>query len=196
MAPRNRAMPPPTTADLVAHYAERIGEPMPRGLIPADLELLWLGQLLFGTAAALEHPYRVQPDVEDFLRDAPEGHFAIGFWGHGMQSHDFYVQRVEPWCRVYLRIPYGGVYSDHEDQALKLHRVLHWLPEFLREARSRCRHLRLVDSMGDAQLKLESIDGDEAFFRCSVDQMARKDARVSDLLEVQSDLQLERWLME
>ena len=63
MALRNRPMQPPTMAYLVAHYAERIGEPMPRGLIPADLELLWLGQLLFGTAAALEHPYRVQPDV-------------------------------------------------------------------------------------------------------------------------------------
>ena len=196
MAQRIRAMPPPTTADLVAHYAERIGEPMPRGLIPADLELLWLEQLLFGTAAALEHPYRVQPDVEDFLRDAPEGHFAIGFWGHGMQSHAFYVQRVEPWCRVYLRIPYGGVYSDHEAEALSLHRVLLWLPEFLRDARRHCRHLRIVDSMGGGQLKLESIDGDEAFFRCSADQMARKDARVSDLLEVKSDLQLERWLME
>lgn len=196
MEPRIRAMRPPTTADLAAHYSERIGEPMPRGLIPADLELLWLGQLLFGTATALDHPYRVQPDVEEFLRDAPEGHFAIGFWGHGMQSHAFYLQRVEPWCRVYLRIPYGGVYSDHEVQALSLHRVLLWLPEFLREARSRCRHLRLVDSMGDAQLKLESIDGDEAFFRCSTDQMARKDARVSDLLEAQSDLQLERWLTE
>jgi hypothetical protein len=157
---------------------------------------LRLGQLLFGTAAALEHPYRVQPDVEDFLKEAPEGHFAIGFWGHGIQSHAFYVQRVEPWCRVYLRIPYGGVYSDHEDQALKLHRVLLWLPEFLRDARQYCRHLRLVDSMGDAQLKLESIDGNEAFFRCSADQMARKDARVSDLLEAQSDLQLERWLTE
>ena len=72
MAPRNRAIPPPITPDLVAHYTERIGEPIPRGLIPADLDLLWLGQLLFGTAVALEHPYRVQPDVEDFLRDAPE----------------------------------------------------------------------------------------------------------------------------
>lgn len=196
MALRNRPMRPPTTSDLVAHYAECIGEPMPLGLIPADLELLRLGQLLFGTAAALEHPYRVQPDVEDFLKEAPEGHFAIGFWGHGIQSHAFYVQRVEPWCRVYLRIPYGGVYSDHEAQALSLHRVLLWLPEFLRDARQNCRHLRLVDSMGDAQLKLESIDGNEAFFRCSADQMSRKDVRVSDLLEVQSDLQLERWLME
>jgi hypothetical protein len=105
MEQRSRAIRPPTTADLVAHYAERIGEPMPWGLIPADLELLWLGQLLFGTAAALEHPYRVQPDVEDFLWEAPEGHFAIGFWGYGIQSHAFYVQRLEPWCRVYLGLP-------------------------------------------------------------------------------------------
>jgi len=50
--------------------------------------------------------------------------------------------------------------------------------------------------MGGGQLKLESIDGDEAFFRCSADQMARKNVRVFDLLKAQSKLQLERWLME
>jgi len=192
----NRSMPPPTTADLLAHYAKRIGEPMPQGLIPADLELLWLGQMLFGTAAALEHPYRVQPDVEVFLRDAPEGYFTIGFWGHGIQSHAFYLQIVEPWCRVYLRIPYGGVYSDHEAQALKLHRVLLWLPEFLRDARRLCRHLMLVDSMGDGQLKMKSVDGDEASARCTIEQIASKRTRFVDLLEALSDHKLERWLME
>ena len=187
MALRNRPMQPPTMADLVAHYAERIGEPMPRGLIPADLELLWLGQLLFGTAAALEHPYRVQPDVEDFLRDAPEGHFAIGFWGHGIQSHAFYVQRVEPWCRVYLRIPYGGVYSDHEDQALKLHRVLLWLPEFLRDAGRHCRHLRLVDSMGDAQLRAEHLEGNVMESHCGVHEMALSCVEIPALFDASTD---------
>ena len=187
MALRNRPMQPPTMADLVAHYAERIGEPMPRGLIPADLELLWLGQLLFGTAAALEHPYRVQPDVEDFLRDAPEGHFAIGFWGHGIQSHAFYVQRVEPWCRVYLRIPYGGVYSDHEAQALSLHRVLLWLPEFLRDAWRHCRHLRLVDSMGDAQLRAEHLEGNVMESHCGVHEMALSCVEIPALFDASTD---------
>lgn len=165
-------MPPPTPADLEPYYAERIGQPMPQGLIPADLELQCLGQLLFGSGAALEHPYRVQPDVEDFLREAPEGHFAIGFWGHGLQSHAFYVQRVEPWCRIYLRIPYGGVYADHEAQVLRLHRVLRWLPEFLREARRHCRHQRLVDSMGDAQLRAKDLEGNVLESRCGVNEMA------------------------
>ena len=174
-------MPSPTPADLEAYYAERIGQPMPQGLIPADLELQCLGQLLFGSGAALEHPYRVQPDVEDFLREAPEGHFAIGFWGHGVQSHAFYVQRVESWCRIYLRIPYGGVYSDHEAQALSLHRVLRWLPEFLREARGHCRHLRLVDSMSDGQLRAEDLEGNVLESRCGVNAMALSHASMHGL---------------
>ena len=191
-------MSPPTPADLEAYYAERIGQPMPEGLIPADLELLWLGQLLFGTAAALEHPYRVQPDMDDFLREAPEGHFAIGFWGHGIQSHAFYVQRVEPWCRVYLRIPYGGVYSDHEEQALRLHRVLLWLPEFLREARRHCRHLQLADSMQSGNLKIETLDGNEVSLHCSVHQIATKDVSIRGIMKLQtySEHQIENWLME
>lgn len=181
MPTRNRAKPSPTPTDLEAYYAERIGQPMPEELIPADLELLWLGQLLFGTAAALEHPYRVQPDMDDFLREAPACHFAIGFWGHGIQSQAFYVQKVEPWCRVYLRIPYGGVYSDHEAQALSLHRVLRWLPEFLREARGHCRHLRLVDSMGDGQLRAEDLEGNVLESRCGVNDMALSHASMHGL---------------
>lgn len=167
----------------MTHYAERIGEPMPKGLIPADLDVQWLGQLLFGSAAALEHPYRVQPDVQDFLQQAPEGHFAIGFWGHGIQSHAFYVQRVEPWCRVYLRLPYGGVYSDQKAQALKLHRVLLWLPEFLQEARRQCRHLILVDSMGDGQLRAEDLVGNVLERRCEINELVLNGSRISILFQ-------------
>ena len=196
MARLNRAMPPPAIEELLAHYSEHIGETMPGGLIPPDLELQWLGQLLFGSATALEHPYRVQSDVEDFLQMAPQGHFAIGFWGHGIQSHAFYLQRVEPWCRIYLRIPYGGIYSNHGAQALSLHQVLLWLPEFLRDANRYCRHLRLVDSMGDGQLKLESNEGEGSFFHCSVEKIASKGVRIADVLEAQTDHQLQRWLME
>jgi hypothetical protein len=70
------------------------------------------------------------------------------------------------------------------------------LPECLREARSRCRYLPLVDSMGDGQLKPESIDGVETLYRCSVDQMAGKDASIYDLAQSQKDLQLERWFTQ
>jgi len=182
MNPRNRATPPPTTTDLLASYTERIGQTMPHGLIPTDLKIQWMGQLLFGSGVALEdRPYRVQPDVDDFLLEAIEGHFAIGFWGHGIQSHAFYIQRVEPWCRVYLRIPYGGIYSDCQEQAIKLHQVLLWLPEFLREARSQCRHLKLVDSMGDGQLRVESDDGEIYEWRYNVSKMASKLSKISDL---------------
>lgn len=182
MNSRNRATPPPTTTDLLASYTERISQTMPHGLIPTDLKMQWMGQLLFGSGVALEdRPYRVQPDVEDFLLEAIEGHFAIGFWGHGIQSHAFYIQRVEPWCRVYPRIPYGGIYSDCQEQAIKLHQVLLWLPEFLREARSQCRHLKLVDSMGDGQLRVESDDGEIYECQYNVSKMASKLSKMSDL---------------
>lgn len=197
MASDNKAMPPPTNADLEAYYADRIGQPMPEGLIPADLELQCLGQLLFGNGAAQEYPYRIQPDVGDFLREAPEGHFAIGFWEHGLQSHAFYLQRVEAWCRVYLRIPYGGAYSDHETQALRLHRALLWLPEFLREARRHCRHLRLVDAMGNGSLRIETVDRDEVSLHCSINRIVAKEASIHGIIMLQSlsEHQIENWLI-
>jgi hypothetical protein len=54
----------------------------------------------------------------------------------------------------------------------------------------------LVDSMGDGQLKMKSVDGDEASARCTIEQIASKRTRFVDLLEALSDHKLERWLME
>jgi hypothetical protein len=195
MARRHREHPP-LPADLEAYNGERIGEAMPKGVVPPDTELHWLDQLLFGSAAAMEHCYRVQPDVENFLSEAPEGHFAYGFWGHGIQSHAFYIQRVEPWCRIYLRLPSGGVYSDHEAQARRLHKVLLWLPEFLRKARGQCRHLQLVDSMGDSELRMEDVEGCEISGQCNVEQMANKDVKISHLRQMRSPEDLENFLSE
>ena len=165
---------PPTTGDLRAFYLEWIGQIWPEGLIPPETDLHCVAQMLFGSPAVMEHRYRVHVIFDTFMREAPEGHFAIGFWGHGIQSHAFYVQRVEPWCRVYLRLPFGGAYSDNKLQASHLHRVLLWLPDFLRDARRQCRHLQLVDSMGGGHLKMEAVDGDQCSLQCSAKQLATK----------------------
>ena len=187
---------PPTTGDLRAFYFEWIGQLWPEGLIPLEADLHHVAQMLFGSPAVMEHRYRVHADVDTFMREAPEGHFAIGFWGHGIQSHAFYVQRVESWCRVYLRLPFGGAYSDNKLQASHLHRVLLWLPGFLRDARRQCRHLQLVDSMGGGYLKMEAVDGEQASLQCSAKQLASKGASVEDLLKLRfsSEYQVERWL--
>ena len=187
---------PPTAGDLRTYYYEWIGQLWPEGLIPPEADLHYVAQMLFGSPAVMEHRYRVHEDVDTFICEAPEGHFAIGFWGHGIQSHAFYVQRVEPWCRVYLRLPFGGAYSDNKLQASHLHRVLLWLPDFLWDARRQCRHLQLVDSMGGGYLKMEAVDGERASLQCSAKQLASKGASVEDIfaLRFSNEYQVERWL--
>jgi len=172
---------PPTLLDLEKAYQTYICETMPLGLVPAGQELHWLDQLLFGSAAALEYVYRVQSDLEKFLTGAPEGLFVIGFWGHGIQSHAFYVQRVEPWCRVYLRLPYGGAYSDREADARNLHSTLLALPAFLADARRVCRHLRLVDSMGLRDVRAKAHDGSVVEGAWSVLDLARDGLTLNEL---------------
>lgn len=186
----------PSQGDLAAHYEEHIGEVMPQGLVPPDIDLQWLDQLLFGTAAALEFCYRTQSDVDKFLAEAPEGYFAYGFWGQGIQSHAFYVQRVDPWCRVYLRLPYGGVYSDREADARDLHSTLLWLPSFLHDTRRQFLHLRLADSMGEGDIRIETLDSRTVVLDWRAHELAQELVTMEALLGSRSRINLCQTLLK
>jgi hypothetical protein len=53
----------------------------------------------------------VQEDIDEFL-SVPDGYFLAGFWGHGVNSYAFYWCVADRRQRVFLRLPYGGVYMD------------------------------------------------------------------------------------
>ncbi|WP_216904427.1 hypothetical protein [Synechococcus sp. CCY 9618] len=163
-------MPRPFST-LEALYAERIGVPLPRDLLSGK-PMHWMDQKLFGSEEARGLLYTVQSMITDFLEEAPEGYLTMGFWGHGMNSHAFYHQRVEPGCRVFLRLPHGGIFDDSGEDSRRIREVMDWLPGFLAALRPRVRHLELVDSMGAAWMRLGLPDGRSIEGRWSSLQLA------------------------
>jgi hypothetical protein len=149
----------PTLDNLYTFYEERIGGPFPISLLPPKKMLLWREQNLFGTAQTEECLYLIQSKISRFLDEAPLGYMTVGFWGHGMNSHGFYYQLREPWCSIFLRLAYGGFYTDNERAAQEIKATMEWLADFLTIAREQARHLTAVDSMGDAHFRIALLDG-------------------------------------
>ncbi|MCB1158367.1 MAG: hypothetical protein H7A25_08185 [Leptospiraceae bacterium] len=71
--------------------------------------------LLLGNAFAVDRVYLAQGEIEEYLFEAPEGYLLAGYWGHGVNSTAFYYCRVTDWSRIFLRLPYGGIYQTDED---------------------------------------------------------------------------------
>ncbi len=159
-----------TTLDtLLAFYEERMGGPLPSTLLPPNQRLHWQGQTLFGTARGTEPPYLLQSTIDAFLSEAPMGHCAVGFWGHGINSHAFHYQRREPWCSVYLRLSYGGFYDGNQRAARRIRATMDGFGRLLPIVRQRARHCIVVDSMGDALFRIalpggQVIEGDGPLF--------------------------------
>lgn len=150
-------MPTPTFGDLLAQYNQLLAADL-SPVLWGDKSLTWLQQDLFGTHEARNDLYLIQSDFEEF-NQAPEGYCTIGFWGHGMNSHAFYFQRVEPWCRIWLRLPFGGLDSDLLEESEQIRTVMAWLPGCLRQAQQQLHHLTLMDVMGDCYCRLVQHDG-------------------------------------
>ena len=134
--------------DLEERFQDTFGIPLAALPIPAGLVRINPGALLYGSEIARGTPLLTQSDVDEFI-DAPrEGYFLIGFWGHGVNSYAFYYVRDDPRSRVYLRLPYGGVYMDNDENATRISRFLPALFEFERKQLEAGSTLMAVDSMG------------------------------------------------
>ncbi len=150
-------MPAATFETLLFDYRQNVGAELCSALW-GNRPLAWLQQDLFGTSEAGRVLYLIQSAFEEFTQ-APEGYCTIRFWGHGMNSHAFYFQRVEPWCRIWLRLPFGGLYSDHQEDSKQIRTVMAWLPGFFRHAQQHLQHITLMDVMDDCYCRFEQQDG-------------------------------------
>jgi hypothetical protein len=114
---------------------------------------------LYGSAIALvDQPYLSQGDIERFLSDAPLGYFVAGFWGYGVNSYAFYYCSVEPGAKVFLRLPYGGVYMGDDERDALLD-FCERFTAFVEEARPRVTSLELVESMGYSYRRFQLRSG-------------------------------------
>ena len=127
--------------DALGRFPRRFGQvfgiPVPPGLgLPLD-RLRPLGSsLLWGTPGCepwldllLGEPSPEGPDAP-----IPEGTAFLGFWGHGVNSHAFYLFLRRPDRYLHLRLPYGGVYRDNEEAAATIGAYLTALGAFLESA--------------------------------------------------------------
>lgn len=120
--------------------------------LPEDLRRISAGDpdaLLFGSSDAVECPLLTQEAMREFVRDPPPvGYCQVGFWGYGVNSYAFYLSWIRPRSRVYLRLPYGGVYGDQRVEAQRVREFLLAFLEFEAAVRHSERELLAIESMG------------------------------------------------
>ncbi len=113
---------------------------------------------LWMSAVAAPRPLLVQGACLGFETEAPDGYFAVGFWGHGINSYAFYYQRADGWSRVCFRLGYGGVYMDNELAARRIAAFV--AAYFAFEARlGRDYRLTAIDAMGEGRYELVHPSG-------------------------------------
>ncbi len=144
-------------------FEESIGMPFPSEMLPYVQLAPVFGDLddspLVGTPPAVEHPCLEQGDIETFIASGPDGYVMVGFWGHGVNSYAFYYVLADSWRKVFLRLPYGGVYMDNDEQAKLIRSFLPAYAEFERLLQDKAESLEVVDSMGEGHYRVRLKDG-------------------------------------
>jgi len=155
-----------TVKRLQKEYEELFGQPFPDWMIDgADVAEVIPergGGLLIGDAAAQARPALVGGDVAEFVDDAPNGYLLVGMWGHGVNSHAYYYCHAEPAGRVWLRLPFGGVYMDNDDTAAAIPDFFTRLHEFRQTLRARHMRYLITHHFSSGEILIETADGRRA----------------------------------
>lgn len=114
--------------------------------------------VFFGSEAAREYTCLLQGDMDWFLTQAPVGYAQIGFWGHGVNSFAFYYARVDEWSRVFLRLPYGGVYMDNDEAARQIRRFVPAFFEFEQRIKPVTTSWLAIETVGAARYQRQSAE--------------------------------------
>mgnify|MGYP000205615510 CR=1 FL=1 len=75
-----------------------------------------MGLDLFGSTNALETPYVLSSHIHSICQNdiVINDYFMFGYWGHGINSYAIYYVWIDKGIKVFLRLPYGGVYMENE----------------------------------------------------------------------------------
>ena len=126
---------------------------------------------LLGSPAAAEKPCFVQDDIPRFFDSCPEGYYLIGYWGHGVNSNAFYYQRIDSWSKVFLRLGFGGLYTNKKRDAETIKEFLSRYFDFERRIKNKVKSLRVLESMGQKQYNI--VTSDDKVFEVQ-ESLARK----------------------
>ena len=93
----------------------------------------------------------IEGDIDGFL-DLKVPYLMLGWWGHGFNSYAFYYQEISTNLTVWLRIPWGGVYSDPESDRVRLLDLLNSFNTFKTKYSPRSQASTLVHSVGSGNV--------------------------------------------
>jgi hypothetical protein len=82
---------------------------------------------IFATAELAHSPYLVEEYVAELLgSENPDDYAVVAIDGYGIQSWAFHYYLVSGPLALFVRLPWGGVYTDEEAARSEIERVLAW----------------------------------------------------------------------
>lgn len=114
---------------------------------------------LIATRVAQNDPLLIQGDL-DSIEDAPVGYGLAGFWGYGINSYAFYFQTVTDYRRLFVRLPYGGMFMDDARCHVNIREYLSALLEYVSLDLRSYETFAAFESMGWGYYRLETQMGD------------------------------------
>ncbi len=154
----------PTIKELRSYFHNELGIFLPRIVLPDEDLILsegsgYISEYLYGSHSAMEHQYLLQGDIKDFISSEDKGYFLLGLWGYGSNSYGFYYSRIDEWSHIFFRLPFGGVYSNVEENKKLIRKFLTSYFKFEPELKRQVKSFVAIDSMGSGDYKIELQDG-------------------------------------
>jgi len=126
---------------------------------------LVLACLFANDIAVLHDVLPVATEVpETMYQEFPQGYYMMGFHECGIFNRWFYYVRVDDWCRIFLRIPYGPNYNLEGGSNVKGEVSQIYLQAYLdfeTRLRGKVGHLQVIEDPYVSRYKITMPDGQE-----------------------------------
>jgi len=144
---------------------------IPNHFMP-DESLASLGMFMFGNGLIVE-VLEKQEDMHTGYSNPggmwqPEGSYAIGQWGHGVNSYRFCYRVCEQNRYIWLELAWGGMYMDNEKEGHDIEMYLSELDLFLEKADQMGIYVKVIDSMWNGDYRLSAADGNGVHYEESL----------------------------
>ena len=157
-------------ADISGLFENMFRFKIPGQFMPCE-SLISLGDTMFGNDVVVSqavmppHPYT---NHSDFLEKQPRGYYAIGYWGHGLNSYRFCYRVAEQNRVIWVELSYGGFFDDEDKFARDIEEYLSELALFLEKARRAGIDVEVIESMWVGDYRLFDSEGNGIHFEGSL----------------------------
>ena len=159
-------------ADVSGLFSKIFRFAIPGRFMPRE-SLTSLGMTVFGNGTAVEASENMSKPYTGYSDGVgvdwqPLGNYAIGHWGHGINSYRFCYRVCEQNRTIWLELAYGGMLEDEDKDAHKIEKYLSELDRFLEKADKAGIDVKVTDSMWNGDYRLSDADGNGVHFKESL----------------------------